>query len=300
MIQTKSLTKKYANGKGIFDVSFQVNHGEVFGFLGPNGAGKTTTMRHLLGFINPTSGSASIAGLDCRTNAAEIQRKLGYVPGEIAFFDNMTGNQFLKFIAEMRGIHNKKLQDSLTERFELESDRKIRKMSKGMKQKVGLIAAFMHDPEVIILDEPTSGLDPLMQKKFVDLINEERSRGKTILMSSHIFDEIDNTCERVAIIRDGRLVAVENITTLKTTLQKRFTITFGNEQDMATINASGLNYEKKDRNKVEIVVSGDYNNLVKTLAECNVISMDAATQSLEEIFMRYYGKEGNKHVMDIV
>ncbi|GAE31640.1 ABC transporter ATP-binding protein [Halalkalibacter hemicellulosilyticus] len=292
MIQVKSLTKKYSNGKGIFDVSFQVKKGEIFGFLGPNGAGKTTTMRHLMGFVNPTSGSASIAGLDCRTQASEIQKKLGYVPGEIAFFDNMTGKQFLKFIAGMRGAHNNKRQDSLIERFELEADRKIRRMSKGMKQKVGLIAAFMHDPEVVILDEPTSGLDPLMQKKFVELIQEERSRGKTILMSSHIFGEIDSTCERVAIIRDGRLVAVEDITTLKSSLEKRFYITFATTTDIAKIKASGLNYEIKDETKVEIVVTGNYNEMVKTLANCSLVSIDTSTQTLEEIFMRYYSKEG--------
>lgn len=292
MIQVQSLTKRYSNGKGIFDVSFHVKKGEVFGFLGPNGAGKTTTMRHLMGFVNPTSGNASIAHLDCRTQASKIQKKLGYVPGEISFFDNMTGKQFLQFIADMRGVHHKRLQDSLTERFELETDRKIRRMSKGMKQKVGLIAAFMHDPEVIILDEPTSGLDPLMQIKFVELIREERSRGKTILMSSHIFNEIDSTCERVAIIRDGKLVAVEDIPTLKSSLEKKFSITVASTDDISKITGSGLKYTIQEGNKVEIVVTGNYNDMVNTLSTCNILSMDASTQTLEEIFMRYYGKEG--------
>ncbi|SDI97759.1 ABC transporter ATP-binding protein [Natribacillus halophilus] len=293
MIELNSLTKKYSNGKGIFNVSFQVKNGEVFGFLGPNGAGKTTTIRHLMGFVNSTNGSASISGLDCWTDAAKIQRQLGYVPGEIAFFNHLTGMQFLKFISDMRGIDNKKLQDSLIERFELDSGRKIRKMSKGMKQKVGLIAAFMHDPAVIILDEPTSGLDPLMQRKFVELINEERNRGKTILMSSHLFGEVDQSCERVAIIREGKIVAVEDITTLKASLKKRFFITFEHKRDIEKVKMSGLDYTVSDVNKVEIVINGNYNEMLKALANCNVTSIDASTQTLEEIFMRYYGKEGN-------
>lgn len=291
MIEVNSLTKKYSNGKGVFDVSFQVKKGEVFGFLGPNGAGKTSTMRHLMGFVHPTNGSASINGLDCWTDAAKIQKQLGYVPGEIAFFDHMTGTQFFKFIADMRGVHNKKLQNHLIERFELDSDQKIRKMSKGTKQKVGLIAAFMHDPTTIILDEPTSGLDPLMQRKFVELINEERNRGKTILMSSHLFDEIDQSCERVAMIREGKIVAVENIKNLKSSLQKRFLVTFKDKEDMERMKNSQLDYTISGDKTVEVVVSGNYNELLNVLAYCNVVSIDTSTQTLEEIFMRYYEEE---------
>lgn len=293
MIEVKSLTKTYSNGKGIFDVNFKVEKGEVFGFLGPNGAGKTTTIRHLLGFVNPTKGSASINGLDCRTQASEIQRSLGYVPGEIAFFDNMTGLQFLRFIGDMRGKHDASRQKQLIDKFELEADRKIRKMSKGMKQKVGLIAAFMHNPEVVILDEPTSGLDPLMQKRFVELINEERGQGKTILMSSHIFDEVDRTCERVAIIREGKIVAVEDIAQLKSNLKKRFFVTFARKAELEKLKEIGLEYRAVDDTKVEIVVHGDYNKMLQTLAICDVVSMDASVQTLDEIFMGYYGKEEN-------
>lgn len=293
MIEVNSLTKKYTNGKGIFNVNFQVSKGEAFGFLGPNGAGKTTTMRHLMGFVHSTNGHASINGLDCWKDAAKIQKQLGYVPGEISFFDHMTGVQFLKFIADMRGVRNKRLQDSLTERFELDGSQKIHKMSKGMKQKVGLIAAFMHDPAIIILDEPTSGLDPLMQRRFVELIKEERSRGKTILMSSHLFDEVDQSCERVGIIREGKIVATEDITTLKTALQKRFFVTFKSNKDIKKIKNSGLDYTISDINKVEIVINGNYNELLNMLASCNVVNVDTSTQTLEEIFMRYYGKEEN-------
>ncbi len=291
MIEINKLSKIYSNGKGVFDVNFRVTRGEVFGFLGPNGAGKTTTIRNLLGFTNPTSGSCSINGLDCRTKAAKIQRQLGYVPGEMAFFDNMTGMQFMKFIADMRGMKDTKLRDRLIERFELENDRKIRKMSKGMKQKVGLITAFMHDPAILILDEPTNGLDPLMQKRFIKLIIEEKQRGKTILMSSHIFDEVDRTCGRAAIIREGKIVAVSDIASLKSSLRKSYLVTVANSSDIDKIKASGLEFNMADDNRVEVFISNDYKKMLSTLAGCNVTSLDVAAQTLEQIFIRYYGKE---------
>lgn len=291
MIEVQSLTKIYPNGKGIKDVSFDVKEGEVFGFLGPNGAGKTTTLRHLMGFLTPTSGKASINGLDCRSEAAQIQKNLGYVPGEIAFYDYMTGIQFLKFIDELRGRKDYIRRDQLIDRFELEPDRKIRKMSKGMKQKVGLIAAFMHDPTVIILDEPTSGLDPLMQKRFVELIIEERNRGKTILMSSHLFDEIDHTCERAGIIREGEIVAVEDILSLKGALPQSFVVTLTDEEDLKILQNSGLDYIQRASLTIEIIIKEDYDNMLRTLAQCNVAHMVSSPQTLEQIFMSFYGKE---------
>ena len=291
MIEINELSKIYSNGKGVFDVSFRVAGGEVFGFLGPNGAGKTTTIRNLLGFTNPTSGSCSINGLDCRTKAAAIQRQLGYVPGEMAFFDNMTGMQFMKFVADMRGMKDTKFRDRLIELFELENDRKIRKMSKGMKQKVGLITAFMHDPAVLILDEPTNGLDPLMQKRFIKLIIEEKQRGKTILMSSHMFDEVDRTCGRAAIIREGKIVAIDDIASLKSSLRKSYLVTVADSSDIEKIKASGLEFNMADDNRVEIFISNDYKKMLSTLAGCNVTSLDVAAQTLEQIFIRYYGKE---------
>jgi len=291
LIKVQSLTKIYSNGKGIRNVSFDVKEGEVFGFLGPNGAGKTTTLRHLMGFVNPSSGMASINGLDCRSDAAQIQKNLGYLPGEIAFYDNMTGNQFLTFIDELRGRKDNLRRGQLMTRFELESDRKIRKMSKGMKQKVALIAAFMHDPAVIILDEPTSGLDPLMQKRFVELIIEERNRGKTILMSSHLFDEIDHTCERAGIIREGEIVAVENIHLLKEALPQSFVVTLADEEDIKTLRNSDLDFIQRTSLIVEIIVKKDYDLMLRTLTQCKVTHMVSSPQTLEQIFMGFYGKE---------
>ena len=203
IIEIIGLTKDYGDHKGIFDLTFTVEEGEVFGYLGPNGAGKTTTIRHLMGFLNPDKGSSKILGLDCRSERAEIMKHLGYLPGEIAFFDGMSGMEFLNFMAEMRGLTDVSLRDKLVDLFELDTKGKIRKMSKGMKQNLGIVCAFMHDPRVLILDEPTSGLDPLMQKTFANLILEEKSKGKTILMSSHSFEEVERTCDRVGIIRQG-------------------------------------------------------------------------------------------------
>ena len=215
IIEIDKLTKDYGDNKGIFDLTFEVKEGEVFGYLGPNGAGKTTTIRHLMGFLTPDKGSSQILGMDSRTRSAHIMKDLGYLPGEIAFFDGMKGFEFLNFMSEMKGLTDTSLRDKLVDMFQLDTRGKIRKMSKGMKQKIGIVCAFMHNPKVLILDEPTSGLDPLMQKTFTDLILEEKSKGKTILMSSHSFEEIERTCDRVAIIRQGQLVALENIHDLR-------------------------------------------------------------------------------------
>ncbi|MGZ4112384.1 MAG: ABC transporter ATP-binding protein, partial [Tumebacillaceae bacterium] len=215
MIELHGLTKQFAGGKGIFDLTFQVQKGEIFGYLGPNGAGKSTTIRHLMGFTRPDKGRATIDGLDTWANAAEIQKRVGYLPGEIAFLERMNGLEFLKLLAGMRGLRDTSRRDELIERFQFDIKTPIRKMSKGMKQKVGIVAAFMHDPDVLILDEPTSGLDPLMQRIFVDLLLEEKRKGKTILMSSHIFHEIERTCDRVGIIKDGRLISEENVRELQ-------------------------------------------------------------------------------------
>ncbi len=293
MIQIQNMSKIYPNNKGVFNVNLEVKKGEVFGFLGPNGAGKTTTIRQLLGFTNATKGTCFINGLDTRQNAAEIQKTLGYLPGEISFFDHMTGYDFLNFIAQMRGLSTTTKRDKLIEYFELECERKIKKMSKGMKQKVGIVAAFMHNPEIIILDEPTSGLDPLMQKRFIQLVNEEKKKGKTILMSSHIFDEIDKTCSRAAIIKDGKIVAIDHIPTMKQNLRKCYRITVKNERDVKKIISSGLEIELIDDLKIQIYVKNQFDLLFSVLNDCQVTSLDAAEQTLEQIFIKYYGKENN-------
>lgn len=293
MIEVKGLTKTYRSGKGVFDLGFTVRDGEVFGYLGPNGAGKTTTIRLLLGFLQPDIGSCAIDGLDCWGEASTVQRNLGYVPGEIAFFDDMTGLQFLRFMNEMRGIREAPRQSELTEFFEMEPERGIRRMSKGMKQKLGLIAALMHDPQILILDEPTSGLDPLMQRRFIELMQSEKARKKTILISSHNFEEVEQTCDRAGIIREGRIAAVEDVGSLRSARRKVYIVTTASENDIDRIRQSGLEVAAVRGNTAEIVVSTDYDKMVSVLSRCKVVGLDVASQSLEQVFMRYYGKEGH-------
>lgn len=293
VITVHQLTRDYGNGKGVFDLSLSIERGEVFGFLGPNGAGKTTTIRHLMGFMTADKGSCRINGLDCKRQAHTIQAKLGYIPGEISFMDEMTGDKFIAFMASYRGLNNLSKAKQLMERFELNAKGKLKRMSKGMKQKIGIICAFMHDPDVLILDEPTSGLDPLMQHRFIELILEEKEKGKTILMSSHIFDEVERTCDRVAIIKNGKLVAVNSIEALKASKRKTYCITLLNAEEAAAFCKEPLMIESCTGNIVTVTVQNDANQLIACLANYTVLSIDTLNQSLEQIFIDYYGGEPN-------
>lgn len=277
VMKIENLTRDYGGGKGVFDVSFHVDQGEAFGFLGPNGAGKTTTIRHLMGFLKPEAGKCTIDGLDCWRERDKIQGRLGYIPGEISFFDDMSGTEYLKFIADYRGAGAENRQKELLERFELNPRGKIKKMSKGMKQKIGIVAAFLHDPEILILDEPTSGLDPLMQSRFIDLVAEEKAHGKTVLISSHMFEEVERTCDRIGIIREGRMAAVDSAAALRERHIRRYTVTLENEA-AAEAFAKDFGGIREGR---EVTVT--------------------TKQSLEEIFMDYYGakmdaSEGGREV----
>lgn len=292
MIEVKNLTQTYKSGKGVFDLTFNVKEGEVFGYLGPNGAGKTTTIRNLMGFANTDKGSATISGFDCRKDAPNLQLTIGYLPGEMAFFDNMTGMEFLKFMGSMRKTKDKTRRDDLIERLELEPGGKIKKMSKGMKQKLGLITAFMHDPAVYILDEPSSGLDPLMQVKLMKMLKEEKSRGKTIMMSSHIFEEVQLICDRAGIIRDGKIVAIEDVKALNSMKRDHFIITLTGENDMSKLLSSKLEATQTGENQISISINKDYSEMFRLLADCKVLGMESLHQSLEDVFMKYYGKEG--------
>lgn len=296
MLIVQNVMKQFSNGKGLFDVSFQVKEGEVFGYLGPNGAGKSTTIRNLMGFIQPTSGTATVFGLDCWKEAAKIQRSVGYLPGEISFIEGMNGLEFLQLMQGMRGMKNNGRRDELIERFQFDVKTPIRKMSKGMKQKVGIVAAFMHDPEVLILDEPTSGLDPLMQQLFVDLILEEKQKGKTIFMSSHIFTEIERTCDRVGIIKEGRLLTVENIHDLRAKQRQVIDVTVSSHEELQSLKKTALQIQNVQGNTASIIVQGNYNELLQTLAQHNVIGFQVRTMDLENIFMHYYDAEGENRL----
>ena len=291
MIDVRNLTKSYGPKRGIFDLSFFVQEGEVFGFLGPNGAGKTTTIRQLLGFIHPDNGSAYIHGLRVFEDAHIIQKDVGYIAGEIAFFDHMTGDEFLRFQAEMRGMNDFSRYNNLIELLEFNPKTSIRKMSKGTKQKLAIVAAFMHDPSIYILDEPTSGLDPLMQSKFVQLVHKEKKRGKTILMSSHNFEEVERTCDRALIIKHGEKMVLEDVNALKQRQRKVFVVHFDTDEERRRFNTEGFTVENTRNNELEIAVSGDVNEFIKRLSKCTLKGIDIKKQSLEEVFMEYYKED---------
>ncbi|MGI6070870.1 MAG: ABC transporter ATP-binding protein [Blautia sp.] len=296
VIEINHITKDYGQGRGVFDVSFSVEKGEVLGFLGPNGAGKTTTIRQLMGFIRPDSGSLTIGGMDCFLEADQIQRTLGYLPGEIAFIDSMNGMEFLRFVARMRKMKDMARAQELMEMFELNPSGKLKKMSKGMKQKIGIVCAFMDEKaDILLLDEPTSGLDPLMQNRFVELVLSEKKKGKTILMSSHMFEEIERTCDRAAIIREGRLVAVEEMDRLKEGRKKIIEVTF-EKAAMAEAFAAGFPKAvcQPGQKTVTAEVGKDLDVFVKRAGDYTVKDLDVRTQSLEEFFLQFYGEEADR------
>ncbi len=292
VIEINNLTKDFGNNKGVFNLSFTLKQGEIVGFLGSNGAGKTTTIRHLMGFIKPENGSAKILNMDCFENANSVQEKIGYLPGEIAFMDNMTGNEFIQFMANMKNIRDLHYAKELISYFDIDTKVKIKKMSKGMKQKIGIIIAFMQDTPILVLDEPTTGLDPLMQNKFVELIKTEKSKGKTILMSSHIFEEIENTCERIIMIKDGRLVADENINAIRSEMSKHYEITFSNIEDAISFQELHTHNSNRKGKVVYLLSKGNVNTLISELHKFDLEDINARYQTLEEVFMKYYG--GNR------
>ena len=286
VIQIKDLTMQYPNGKGVFGVDFEVKEGQVTGFLGPNGAGKTTTIRCLLGFLRGQKGECFINGKECFANAPENMRGVGFIAGEPAFPDGMTGLEYLEYLCEVRGLKDKARMHELIKYFEFDPSGKIKKMSKGMKQKTAIVAAFMHDPAVLILDEPTSGLDPLMQNKFVELILSEKKKGKTILMSSHMFDEVEKTCEHVVIIKDGRIVARDLVKSLKRTQKVIFTVT-SPEKIRTSFDTQNIG-----DNKYEITLPYDQvDKLVKELSKFKVDWIKMKEQTLENIFLDLYKGE---------
>lgn len=294
ILRVDHLTKDYKKGRGVFDISFEIQEGEVFGFLGPNGAGKTTTIRHLLGFAKPQKGSTSVFGMDAWKQPKSIQKKLGYLPGEIAFPDDMTGIAFIRYVASLRGMSDFTKADALIKRFQLDPSGSLKRMSKGMKQKTAIVCAFMHDPEVLILDEPTSGLDPLMQQIFIDLIREEKQKGKTILMSSHLFDEVEETCDRIAIIKDGKIASVLEPQVLRRNENKRYKIEFIEQTDYDSFLNEPFEILEQRTNQKQVVVGvqdARINELITALHARPVKFIREIKVTLEDYFMQYYKKE---------
>ncbi len=288
IIKTENLTKDYGGGKGVFNVNLHVKQGEIMGFLGPNGAGKTTTIRQLMGFVKPGSGTAEIFGMNCFKSAPKIQKRVGYLSGEIALFNDMRGDEFIKFTAAMHGNRDLTLAKKLIEYFEFDAKGKIKKMSKGTKQKVGLICAFMNDPEVYVLDEPTSGLDPLMQNKFIQLIKREKTRGKTILMSSHMFEEIEKTCDSAAIINAGKLVSTQSLAELRKKQRKTYRVLFADAMQAKKFFSTCKSARMEGENCVAISLGGTADALIKALYNYNVLDIETQAGTLEDLFLQFY------------
>ena len=294
IIEVEKLTKSYGSKRGIADVSFQVEEGEVFGFLGPNGAGKTTTIRTLMALLRADSGTARIAGLDSWHKSLEIKRIVGYMPGEPALDPNLSGGQILEYFAHLRGGVDRTYLKQLIERFDLDTSRKFRQYSTGNKRKVVLIQAFMHRPRLLILDEPTSGLDPLNQQEFDRLVKEARDDGRTVFLSSHVLSEVEKTCTRVGIIRDGSLVRIGGISEVSAIKRYEITIMFANSVPVETFRAlDGVaEVESLDHGRgVRLTMQGPADAVIKAAALYPVVSLTSHEPSLEDIFLRYY--EGN-------
>lgn len=294
VIETTRLTKSYGTNRGIIDLSFQVEEGEVFGFLGPNGAGKTTTIRTLLGLVRPTLGRATIGGLDCWAQSTQVKRLIGYLPGEFTLDPALTGAQIIAYLGHLRGGVDQAYVATLVQRLELDPSRKFREYSRGNKQKVGLVQAFMHRPRLLIFDEPTSGLDPLNQQEFYRMLAEVKVEGRTSFLSSHNLAEVEHTCGRVGIIRDGRLATVDAVHTLKDIQHHEVELTFAGPAmpewfravsgvRSVAVNSSG--------HGLLLTVQGDLGAVVQAAAQHGATNLTTREPSLEEIFLRYYTPE---------
>lgn len=300
IIEVKNLTKDYGSGRGVFDVSFSVNTGEVFGFLGPNGAGKSTTIRHLMGFSKPDSGETFLFGKPTFEKYSEILSRVGYIPGEIALPTGLSGAEFIRMMQDMQGIHNHERLARMLDMFKVDNimlKSETKRMSLGEKRKLAVVVAFMHDPEVLILDEPTSGLDPVMQNNFIEFIREEKQCGKTILLSSHIFSEVDATCDRIAIIKDGEIVSEFVADDLKHASLKYYEIKFMSTKDMADFikkseRIASLQILKNEDNTLYLSIEDkDMNATISLLSEYEIKKFSNRRESLEDYFMKFYKEE---------
>jgi ABC-2 type transport system ATP-binding protein len=287
------LTKFYGHTRGVEDLDLTVEPGQVFGFLGPNGAGKTTTIRVLLDFIRPTRGRVEVLGLDPRRDGLQLRRRLGYLPGELALYERLTGRQLLGYFAGLRGLPDLGYGHELAERFGLDLSRPIHMLSKGNKQKLGVVQALLHRPELLVLDEPTSGLDPLVQQAFHTLAREVAAEGRTVFLSSHVLSEVQERADRAAIIRDGRLVAVEDIDSLKARAGRHLELRFAGPVPPADFRSlAGLRDLRVEGPVVSCTVEGEVDALVKAAARHRVLAVSSAEVDLEDVFLSYYRQEG--------
>ena len=295
IIQTDKLTKTYGSHRGIADVDLEVAEGEAFGFLGPNGAGKTTTIRTLLDHIRPTSGRALVFGIETTADPVAIHRRVGYLPGEFTLYDKLTGGQTIEYFANLRGGVDPAYQADLIARLDVDPTRKFREYSKGNKQKIGLVVALQHRPDLLMLDEPTSGLDPLVQQTFYEVIREAKAEGRTIFLSSHILSEVEKTCDRVAIIRDGRLIKVDRIEALRDLAHHHVELRFAGEVPMGAFAAlPGVSDVSTEGNVLRLRVSGAITPVVREASQYELLDFVSREPSLEETFLAMYGHEAGQ------
>jgi ABC-2 type transport system ATP-binding protein len=289
VIETRGLTKDYGAGRGLFELDLDVRAGEILGFIGPNGAGKSTTMRVLLGLAQPTSGSARLLGLDMISDGLAIRRRTGYLAGDFGLYEQLTGRAVLEYFARLKGGVSAGRVEELAEYFDAQLDRRVRELSTGNRQKLGLIQAFMHDPELLILDEPIAGLDPLVQRNFHDLLGQVRDAGRTIMLSSHTLSEVERVADRVAILRAGRLAAVDELGRLKAHAVRRWEIEFAEAPDIGLFQQlDGVREAELTGSRLRVAFEGSADHLVKTAARYRVSEIRTREQDLEELFLRYY------------
>ncbi len=287
-IELKTLTKQYGNSRGIIDIDLQVKEGEVFGFIGPNGAGKSTTIRTILNLILPTRGEAKVFGLNCFTETEKIKQLIGYLPSEVHYYDDMKVSELLKYSAGFYKKDCSKKIKELSELLELNTNKKLEELSFGNKKKVGIVQALLHEPKLLILDEPTSGLDPLMQNRFFEILKEENKKGVTIFFSSHILTEVQKMCDRVAIIKEGRILKIETIENLRVNTYKKIKIHFAKPEIAAFNGFPGVTNRTATDNSVEFLYSGQIDRVLKELHEYDLTNLWIEEPQLEEIFMHYY------------
>ncbi len=293
-ISTSSLTKYYGKQPGILDLTIKVSRGEIFGFLGPNGSGKTTCIRMLMGYIRPSSGTASVLGLDAVKQSVRIRRRVGYLPGDVSLYGHMNGEELLQMVQGIRGRLPRHTVKNLKERFEINMERKIRQCSKGMRQKVALLLAMAHDPEILIFDEPTSGLDPLMQQTLLDYLKEEQGRGKTVFFSSHNLSEVESICDRAAIIKEGKLLVVNDIHNLAHRKQKHVSILFDADTSIDLTGLKEIEVIRKEKGRLKILVKGDINGLVRRLSDYHLLDLTISEPSLEQVFLELFEREDSQ------
>jgi len=294
IIETEGLTKHYGKVRGVVDLNLSVRQGEVFGYLGPNGAGKTTTIRLLLDLIRPTRGTARLFGEEVRNHAAALKVRVGNLPGELSLWDNLTGRELLAFVGNLRGGLDWRWVEELAKRLDLDLSRHVGKLSHGSKQKVGLIQAFAHRPDLLVLDEPTLGLDPLIQQEFYRLVDEVKAQGRTVFISSHILPEVERVCDRVGIIREGHLVAVEEVTELKRKRLRRMELTFSSAVPAAAFALPGVRDVEQKGNALGFWVEetpGSLDGVIKKVAEFSLSDLKYEQATLEDVFLTYYRKE---------